>query len=133
MMPRSAEMPAGSLVLAFGKVVGREWSLDFCAKLHYNTCTPKPRRPGAEFDWGQLAEAYERWGDRGCRSMQRVRHRGVAGVLFVNEGLSQFNRPEPCEGLGEISKARKPFSTGECLLDNSDALNKAERECRIRP
>jgi hypothetical protein len=38
---------------------------------------------GAEFDRGHLAEAHERWGDRDCRSMQRVRHQGVAGVLFV--------------------------------------------------
>jgi hypothetical protein len=40
---------------------------------------------GAEYAWGQLAEAHERWGDTDCRSMQRVRHRGMADVLFVNE------------------------------------------------
>ena len=66
---------------------------------------------GAEFDWGQLAEAHERWGDRDCRSMQRVRHRGVAGVLFVNESFSQFNRTKPCEGLGGTLRTRKPFLT----------------------
>jgi hypothetical protein len=47
--------------------------------------------------------------------MQRVRHRGVAGVLFVNERLSQFNRAEPCEGLGGTLRTKEPFETGRCL------------------
>jgi hypothetical protein len=57
---------------------------------------------GAEFNWGQLAEAHERWGDRNCRSMQRVRHQGMADVLPVNENhnsirlnLAQVMTSEP--------------------------------------
>jgi hypothetical protein len=43
---------------------------------------------GAEFNWGQLAEAHERWGDRNCRSMQRVRHQGMADVFFPKNKFS---------------------------------------------